>query len=523
MMQLFRDPSIIAFVHALAWTLLNFLWQGCVLACVFAALVHAARHRSANTRYIIGCGILTAMAIAPIVTFALLWKAAPQASTTSVSLTPAASSAAVSMSLLAVVLVWTLGALICAMWLTGGLLQTVMLRRLPTVELADRTRVQIEQIATLMRVRAAVRVVDSTLATIPMTIGWISPVILLPAATLAGLSCTQLKAILAHELAHIRRWDYLVNVLQRVVESLLFFHPAVWWVSSRIRQEREYCCDDIAAEVCGDRVVYARALADLESLRSVRAQLALSSQGGSLMKRITRLLNIPTPTSPRTARPLTAMAAIITLTGASAAFAIAHRPQQANQDAQAEAVLEIVTEDYEDALGTYVDCRAEIELIEGDELHFGHELHLEVVPIVRVLNGACTDESSNTLLLWQPELQLHEHVDPLTELIESERLMYPWDIFDLFLGTDTAPAVSSDELNHEVWIATGTELQAQTVTLEIQLQDDVNGEGQYLLQVVPVLSDLPFAPVEEEVVVEGKPTEAQVESEELEFGEPTPE
>ena len=91
---------------------------------------------------------------------------------------------------------------------------------------------------------------------------------LLPASALAGLSPQQLEAILAHELAHIRRHDYLVNLLQTLVETLLFYHPAVWWLSRRIRIERENCCDDLAVSLCGDPVAYAKALADLEELRA---------------------------------------------------------------------------------------------------------------------------------------------------------------------------------------------------------------------------------------------------------------
>ena len=111
------------------------------------------------------------------------------------------------------------------------------------------------------------RVVESALVDVPVVIGWLRPVILLPVAALAGLTPAQVEAILAHELAHIRRHDSCVNVLQTIAETLLFYHPAVWWVSHRIRAEREHCCDDIAVAVCGDPVAYAQALAELESWR----------------------------------------------------------------------------------------------------------------------------------------------------------------------------------------------------------------------------------------------------------------
>src|SRR5262249_26688490 len=124
----------------------------------------------------------------------------------------------------------------------------------------------------------------------PMVIGWLRPVILLPASAMTGLTPQQLEAIIAHELAHIRRHDYLINLLQAVIETLLFYHPAVWWVSRRIRQEREHCCDDLAVAVCGDALTYARALLEMERLRAAGPQLAMAANGGLLMNRIRRLV-----------------------------------------------------------------------------------------------------------------------------------------------------------------------------------------------------------------------------------------
>ncbi len=112
----------------------------------------------------------------------------------------------------------------------------------------------------------------------------------MPVAAVAGLDQEALQALLAHELAHIRRHDYLVNLFQTVADTLLFYHPAVWWVSNQIRIERENCCDDIAAEICGDRLTYARTLVNLEQTRAGSAAFALSAGGGSLMHRIQRLL-----------------------------------------------------------------------------------------------------------------------------------------------------------------------------------------------------------------------------------------
>src|SRR4029078_2673053 len=109
--------------------------------------------------------------------------------------------------------------------------------------------------------------------------------IVVPVSALAGLSPQYVEALLAHELAHVRRSDYLVNVIQSVIETLVFYHPAVWWLSRQIRIEREMCCDDLAAATCDDRVTYAHALASLEELRSSTPALAIAADGGELLTR----------------------------------------------------------------------------------------------------------------------------------------------------------------------------------------------------------------------------------------------
>jgi peptidoglycan/xylan/chitin deacetylase (PgdA/CDA1 family) len=148
-----------------------------------------------------------------------------------------------------------------------------------------------------VRVSRAVRLCRSALVEVPTVVGHLRPIILVPAAALAGLTPRQLEAVLAHELAHIRRYDYLVNLLQTAAEVLLFYHPAAWWLSRRLRAEREHACDDAAVEaVAGDVLLYARALAALEQTRAARAprapELALAADGGSLMKRIERLVRL---------------------------------------------------------------------------------------------------------------------------------------------------------------------------------------------------------------------------------------
>jgi len=150
---------------------------------------------------------------------------------------------------------------------------------------------RLHTLAERLHISRPVQLCESTLADVPAVIGWLRPVVLMPATMLTGLSPRQIEALLAHELAHIRRHDYVINLIQTGVETLLFYHPAVWWIGRSIRAERENCCDDMAVRVCGDVLTYARALTRMEQLRMHRPALALGADGGSLLKRIQRLVS----------------------------------------------------------------------------------------------------------------------------------------------------------------------------------------------------------------------------------------
>jgi uncharacterized protein (TIGR03435 family) len=188
------------------------------------------------------------------------------------------------------------------------------------------------RIAARLGLSQTVLVVDSSLVDTPAVIGWVRPIVLLPIAAFAGLSLSQIEAILAHELAHIRRHDFLVNLLQTFAETVLFYHPAVWWLSSRIRAEREHCCDLVAVSVCGDPVDYAKALVELESWRTGHSSLALAATGGTLITRVRRLLGARTDERPRSSSVVViagVVALVICLAGASR-YIVAAQPDTAS-------------------------------------------------------------------------------------------------------------------------------------------------------------------------------------------------
>jgi HEAT repeat protein len=177
----------------------------------------------------------------------------------------------------------------------GGMARTRRIVRDGTAPASDRVRFIVSRISEELGVRRAIRALEGTRLTVPVVVGWIQPVIVLPASLVTGLTPSQLEMLLAHEIAHIRRYDYLANVFQTVVETLLFFHPAAWWLSDRIREERENCCDDIALLACGgDRKNYTAALLALEEFRDdgfgFAAAATGSNNGGTLLRRALRLM-----------------------------------------------------------------------------------------------------------------------------------------------------------------------------------------------------------------------------------------
>jgi beta-lactamase regulating signal transducer with metallopeptidase domain len=194
---------------------------------------------------------------------------------------------------------WSAGVLMLSLWQVGGWLILRNHRRsgLP-VDPAWQERV--DRLSGMMRIAHRVGLAATKRLDVPIVIGVIMPMILIPLSMLSELSPQQVEAILAHELAHVQRYDYLVNLIQCGIETVFFYHPAVWWISKQIRREREFCCDELAASACGDRRGYARALAALEESRvSLRLAPAAIRSRGELLVRVQRLLDPPASSTHR--------------------------------------------------------------------------------------------------------------------------------------------------------------------------------------------------------------------------------
>jgi len=285
---------------AIGWTLLHSLWQGAIVSAALLMVLLAAR--SPRIRYAAACLGLLGMLTAFSVTFFELAPAgrlgtaafkAPSFRAWTVPAVPSAANAwnpslAATAPWLAPI--WIAGLLIFYIRYAVGLLSLQRLRHRGVCSAPSQWQNRLESLGTQLRISRPVLLLESCLADAPMVTGHMRPLILMPIGLLTGLPAAQVESILLHELAHIRRHDFLVNALQNLVDGLLFYHPAIWWISHLIRTEREKCCDDAVVEISGDAHEYANALAALEQNRWSAHEPAVAAKGGSLMKRIRRLL-----------------------------------------------------------------------------------------------------------------------------------------------------------------------------------------------------------------------------------------
>jgi beta-lactamase regulating signal transducer with metallopeptidase domain len=287
-----------ALADMIGWTLIHFLWQGLLLAALLQVILPLCR--SAVTRHNWALATLAAMCLAPIITFlclhgqvsgdiALSSGAVPQAMKMALgNLEPASIPVSWSGWL---VDFWLGGIALLSLRALGGL---VLARRLRqngfalSNELLQRCRRLQRQLA----IAGPVQFLQTRAVMAPVMVGWLKPAILIPISVISGLAPQQLDALILHELAHIRRLDAFTNIMLMMAETILFYHPAIWWVSRRVQIEREHCCDDFAVAHCGDAAIYVEALTSLAVGGAVPA-FALPANGSALKYRVGRLLNVP--------------------------------------------------------------------------------------------------------------------------------------------------------------------------------------------------------------------------------------
>ncbi len=305
-----------SFVSALGWALVHFVWQGTLVGIAAAFALMLLRSAGPQTRYLVGCAALALCLLLPVVgvwtglhadvSFVGTATAAPSSADTvqffasgQDIVSTASWRASLQGRLPWLVAMWSLGAGLLAARMALGLMWVGRIGRAQSGTTHPRWQARVDRLADAFGIQRAIglRVVDSLDS--PVATGWWRPIVLVPAALIANMPFELLEALLAHELAHIKRHDYIVNLAQCAVEALLFYHPVVWWLSKQIRIEREQIADDLAAQVLGEPRQLALALQQLELFQASQARidqpssttrLVPAANGGHLMSRIPRLI-----------------------------------------------------------------------------------------------------------------------------------------------------------------------------------------------------------------------------------------
>jgi beta-lactamase regulating signal transducer with metallopeptidase domain len=324
-------------VPALGTALLHFLWQGALIGLIAWLLLLLLRNARPQARYAVACIALLACVAAPLSSVCLAFLGGGAAETlpatgrlladaASTGSTPASIHPALPAPPAAllpwVVALWAVGTSLLSLRMAGGVLWVRRLCRDARADTDGRWQACVDRLAARMHIGRKVALQFTDRGDSPLSAGWWRPVVLLPMAVAARMPASLLEALIAHELAHTRRHDYLINLLQGVVEALLFYHPVVWWLSRRIREERELVADDLAATALGERRKLALALSELDRMSLARSplppfQLAQAAHGGQLMSRIRQLVR-PHPQAPR--RPGTIVLPLLALAAAGIAF-----------------------------------------------------------------------------------------------------------------------------------------------------------------------------------------------------------
>jgi uncharacterized protein (TIGR03435 family) len=325
-------------MHVAGWVLVHFVWQGAALAAAAALALRLCRSQSAPVRYAIACGALATMLLGVVATTALVDAPASGVQNARASLrttpnevdvllpipiheassaSPVWSARRVEALLPWIVATWFVGVAFLLARAGARWWRVRRLHQFALTTMCSSWQTVGNRLAGRLGLDRVIRIVEFPHVDVPMVIGCLRPIVVLPIAAMSQLNAAQVEAILAHELAHVRRHDYLVNLMQTLAETLLFYHPAVWWLSARIRDERENCCDDIAVALCGDPVVYAAALAELEEWRSGELTLVAAATGGSLLNRVRRILRIEVSEDSRTSSWTILLVVIAVVSGAT--------------------------------------------------------------------------------------------------------------------------------------------------------------------------------------------------------------
>jgi len=297
------------FLYNLSLTLIHFIWQGFFVALVLKVALSFTSYKNPQWRYAFSSVAMVANLLLPFITFFIIYQPDLQQFSPLLNNNIFLSDVIHNNSqtndvwysniveyLPYLSLSWIAVSFVLALKLCMELYNVNQLPKTGTSPANETLEARFQQLVLQVGLKNTPRILISLKNDVPMAIGWLKPVVLIPVSMLSGLAPAQLDMLILHELAHIRRHDYLVNFIQTLVELLLFFHPSVRWVSKQMRNEREYCSDDIAVHHCGNPVAYAHTLADTASICQKRRHhsipaMAMAASGGDLKQRVVRLVD----------------------------------------------------------------------------------------------------------------------------------------------------------------------------------------------------------------------------------------
>ena len=316
--------------EALAWTLLHSIWQAIIIAGILAIVLHFMNKSDAKLRYLLASIGILLIFISATLTFFL---ALPDkvlvgshnyevlsfeiAKSTENSLSWAWLKDLLSTHVLFPILLrtWLVGVVLLSLKMVVNYIQALRIKKSKVYHLNDEHLSIAKNLLKRFNIKAEVVFRESALVDSPSLVGYFKPVILLPVSLISGIPNNQLEIIIAHELAHISRHDYLVQFIQGIIEILFFYHPMVWWLSSVVNTEREHICDDLAVKVCGESLTLIKALNNMESIRKKKPELVLNFSGkkGNLLHRVRRIINPETVKHPRLERGLLSVLFVLVL------------------------------------------------------------------------------------------------------------------------------------------------------------------------------------------------------------------
>lgn len=308
-------------IRSLGLTLLDSLWQGAVLLFICGALLWLLRNRASRLRYYVVLAGLLALPVLSVVTFSGHYSVSDQAMAASAGeqvlpteFTFATGERVLPESALSLVdrwqqwaqtnapyisLIWVLGFALFAFRLTGGFYMVRRLKRNSELPQDDFWTNKVKSLCDQLKIKLPVELRQSARLTSPVVLGYLKPVVIFPMGLLQGLPTDQVEAILLHELAHIKRYDYLLNVLVSLLQVVFFYHPAYWWLQSQLDSEREYSCDDLVLHQTGNSLSLIKALAAVREFQITGHSPALAFAGhkNQLLKRVERIMKKKTRTN----------------------------------------------------------------------------------------------------------------------------------------------------------------------------------------------------------------------------------